>query len=276
MARGSGTRRRSCAASTSAPRSSSRSGAVTTTWRSPPGAQPTAGAWASEARQVAGTARWEPPGRALRQRAPHRAARPLRRRRRARGAGRAEGGAAPGGLAQPLAGDRRDGRSLLRTRGHAGHASSSPRKPEGTDWRVSAHRARQRRRPHRRRRLVADAGSPAAVEVRRRRRRARRAGLPRPHGPSRGREGRADEARRAARVAGLADRLRVCRRSPGTFRLQAGAGQFTKMDPGVGKLLGVLSLQALPRRITLDFRDVFSEGFAFDEHHRRRCASPTA
>ncbi len=26
----------------------------------------------------------------------------------------------------------------------------------------------------------------------------------------------------------------------------------------------MLSLQALPRRITLDFRDVFSEGFAFD------------
>jgi uncharacterized protein YhdP len=32
----------------------------------------------------------------------------------------------------------------------------------------------------------------------------------------------------------------------------------------VGRLLGVLSLQALPRRISLDFRDVFSEGFAFD------------
>ncbi|WP_304952651.1 YhdP family protein, partial [Xylophilus sp. ASV27] len=30
------------------------------------------------------------------------------------------------------------------------------------------------------------------------------------------------------------------------------------------KLLGVLSLQSLPRRLTLDFRDVFSEGFAFD------------
>jgi uncharacterized protein YhdP len=30
-------------------------------------------------------------------------------------------------------------------------------------------------------------------------------------------------------------------------------------------LLGILSLQALPRRITLDFRDIFSEGFAFDE-----------
>jgi uncharacterized protein YhdP len=28
--------------------------------------------------------------------------------------------------------------------------------------------------------------------------------------------------------------------------------------------LGVLSLQSLPRRLTLDFRDVFSQGFAFD------------
>ena len=30
------------------------------------------------------------------------------------------------------------------------------------------------------------------------------------------------------------------------------------------RLLGVLSLQSLPRRLTLDFRDVFSDGFAFD------------
>ena len=51
----------------------------------------------------------------------------------------------------------------------------------------------------------------------------------------------------------------------GTFKLETGAGQFTKIDPGIGKLLGVLSLQALPRRMTLDFRDVFSEGFAFDD-----------
>jgi uncharacterized protein (TIGR02099 family) len=50
----------------------------------------------------------------------------------------------------------------------------------------------------------------------------------------------------------------------GTFKLNSGAGQFTKIDPGVGRLLGVLSLQMLPRRISLDFRDVFSEGFAFD------------
>lgn len=42
-------------------------------------------------------------------------------------------------------------------------------------------------------------------------------------------------------------------------------GQFAQLEPGVGRLLGVLSLQALPRRITLDFRDVFSQGFAFDQ-----------
>ena len=41
-------------------------------------------------------------------------------------------------------------------------------------------------------------------------------------------------------------------------------GQFLKVEPGAAKLLGVLSLQALPRRLLLDFRDVFSEGFAFD------------
>jgi len=50
----------------------------------------------------------------------------------------------------------------------------------------------------------------------------------------------------------------------GEFKLEAANGQFNKLEPGVGRLLGILSLQSLPRRITLDFRDVFSEGFAFD------------
>lgn len=50
----------------------------------------------------------------------------------------------------------------------------------------------------------------------------------------------------------------------GDMKLESRRGQFMKLDPGVGKLLGLLSLQALPRRLTLDFRDVFSEGFAFD------------
>ena len=50
----------------------------------------------------------------------------------------------------------------------------------------------------------------------------------------------------------------------GTFNVNMEAGQFLKADPGLAKLLGVLSLQSLPRRLTLDFRDVFTEGFAFD------------
>ncbi len=50
----------------------------------------------------------------------------------------------------------------------------------------------------------------------------------------------------------------------GTLKLDSGKGQFLKIDPGIGKLLGILSLQALPKHITLDFTDVFSEGFAFD------------
>ena len=50
----------------------------------------------------------------------------------------------------------------------------------------------------------------------------------------------------------------------GQFNLNVESGQFLRADPGIAKLFGVLSLQSLPRRLTLDFRDVFSEGFAFD------------
>ena len=50
----------------------------------------------------------------------------------------------------------------------------------------------------------------------------------------------------------------------GQLELDVGAGQFLKVEPGMAKLLSVLSLQSLPRRIGLDFRDVFSSGFAFD------------
>lgn len=50
----------------------------------------------------------------------------------------------------------------------------------------------------------------------------------------------------------------------GDFSLDVAKGQFLKANAGAGRLLGVMSLQALPRRLTLDFRDIFSEGFAFD------------
>ncbi|MBI5330387.1 MAG: TIGR02099 family protein [Betaproteobacteria bacterium] len=51
----------------------------------------------------------------------------------------------------------------------------------------------------------------------------------------------------------------------GNVSLKIGKGQFLKADPGAARLLGILSLQSLPRRITLDFRDIFTDGFAFDE-----------
>lgn len=50
----------------------------------------------------------------------------------------------------------------------------------------------------------------------------------------------------------------------GQMEVLAEKGQFAKINPGLGKLLGLLSLQSLPRRLSLDFRDIFSEGFAFD------------
>src|SRR4029453_15661128 len=61
--------------------------------------------------------------------------------------------------------------------------------------------------------------------------------------------------------------------SPSTFRidaldgvltLAARDGQLTDVEPGAGRVLGLLSIAQLPRRLTLDFRDFFSKGFAFD------------
>ena len=50
----------------------------------------------------------------------------------------------------------------------------------------------------------------------------------------------------------------------GELELHAREGQFLEIDPGIGKLISLISLQALPRRVALDFRDVFSKGFQFD------------
>jgi uncharacterized protein (TIGR02099 family) len=51
----------------------------------------------------------------------------------------------------------------------------------------------------------------------------------------------------------------------GQLSLKASKGRFVKIDPGIGKLLAVVSLQTLPKMVTLDLRDMFSEGFAFDQ-----------
>jgi len=58
-------------------------------------------------------------------------------------------------------------------------------------------------------------------------------------------------------------------------------GSLEDVDTGVGRILGLLSIGALTRRLALDFRDVFSEGFAFDSiggqlefEHRKLIAKP--
>ncbi|MBB5192675.1 uncharacterized protein (TIGR02099 family) [Silvimonas terrae] len=53
----------------------------------------------------------------------------------------------------------------------------------------------------------------------------------------------------------------------GNINVDVNAGQFARIDPGAGRLLSILSLQSLTRRVQLDFRDVFSQGFEFDAIH---------
>ena len=42
-------------------------------------------------------------------------------------------------------------------------------------------------------------------------------------------------------------------------------GQLNDVEPGAGRVFGLLSVSALPRRLGLDFRDVFRKGFRFDD-----------
>ena len=51
----------------------------------------------------------------------------------------------------------------------------------------------------------------------------------------------------------------------GQWTLNLKDGQILKVKPGAGRLLGVLSLQALPRLFVLDFRNAFVQGLVFDE-----------
>lgn len=62
-------------------------------------------------------------------------------------------------------------------------------------------------------------------------------------------------------------------RSPADFALGAIRGELTvsiadgrlaEVEPGAGRVLGLLGVAQLPRRLMLDFRDFFSKGFAFD------------
>jgi uncharacterized protein (TIGR02099 family) len=50
----------------------------------------------------------------------------------------------------------------------------------------------------------------------------------------------------------------------GTLSLAVKDGQLVEVEPGAGRVLGLLSVAELPRRLMLDFRDFFSKGFAFN------------
>jgi uncharacterized protein (TIGR02099 family) len=54
------------------------------------------------------------------------------------------------------------------------------------------------------------------------------------------------------------------RRLSGAFDLQISDGSIPEARPGAGRLLGLASFQAIPRRLMLDFRDVFGAGLKFD------------
>ena len=51
----------------------------------------------------------------------------------------------------------------------------------------------------------------------------------------------------------------------GTVHLEFENGQLRAIDPGAGRVLGLVNFYALPRRLTLNFRDVVSSGLGFDK-----------
>jgi len=50
----------------------------------------------------------------------------------------------------------------------------------------------------------------------------------------------------------------------GRISLQLGKGQFLNVDPGIGRVFGLLNIAALQRRLSLDFSDLVNKGLAFD------------
>jgi uncharacterized protein (TIGR02099 family) len=54
-------------------------------------------------------------------------------------------------------------------------------------------------------------------------------------------------------------------RSTGTIDLKVGAGRLLEVEPGVGRVLGILNLGALSRRLSLDFTDLYQQGFSFEQ-----------
>ena len=56
----------------------------------------------------------------------------------------------------------------------------------------------------------------------------------------------------------------VLKTMDGTLRVALQDGRLRDIEPGAGRMLGLLSVAQLPRRLSLDFRDVTEEGLAFN------------
>ncbi len=50
----------------------------------------------------------------------------------------------------------------------------------------------------------------------------------------------------------------------GEVTVSADNGTLNEIEPGAGRVFGLMSVAALPRRLALDFRDVFNKGLKFD------------
>jgi uncharacterized protein (TIGR02099 family) len=50
----------------------------------------------------------------------------------------------------------------------------------------------------------------------------------------------------------------------GSVAIEIGKGSLRDVEPGVGRMLGILNLNALQRRLSLDFSDLFQTGYSFE------------
>src|SRR5690606_21507711 len=59
----------------------------------------------------------------------------------------------------------------------------------------------------------------------------------------------------------------ILEQASGTISVRAENGQIVNLQPGAGRMLGLFSVAALPRRLALDFSDLADKGLAFDSIH---------
>jgi uncharacterized protein (TIGR02099 family) len=79
-------------------------------------------------------------------------------------------------------------------------------------------------------------------------------------------EARHGEIRADLRWEGGFDR-NILEVAAGEIKVRAESGQIVNLQPGAGRMLGLFSIAALPRRLALDFSDLTDKGLAFDTIH---------